>query len=58
MADADLAAQKPGFRQLFDVTMTPTIFLLDKEKRIIGKKLTWQQINDLLEVKWKSAKNN
>ena len=51
MEDADIASQKPGFRQLYDVTMTPTIFLLDNEKRIIGKKLTWQQINELLEVK-------
>jgi len=54
MADADLAASKPGFRQLFDVTMTPTIFLLDKDKRIIGKKLSWQQINELLLVKTKN----
>ncbi len=56
MAAADAAAQKPGFRQLFDVTMTPTLFLLDKDKRIIGKKLTWQQLNELLEVKSKAAK--
>ena len=52
---ADNAAQKPGFRQLYDVIMTPALYLLDKEKRIIGKKLTWQQLNDLLEVKWKTA---
>ncbi|MDB5202157.1 MAG: hypothetical protein JWQ27_1566 [Ferruginibacter sp.] len=55
MQDADFAAQKPGFRQLFDVTMTPTLYLLDKEKRIIGKKLTWQQLNDFLHVKWGTA---
>jgi len=54
MEDADFAAQKPGFRQLYDVTMTPTIYLLDKDKRIIGKKLTIFQLNDLLEVKWKN----
>lgn len=58
MADADYAAQKPGFRQLFDVTMTPTMFLLDNEKRIVGKKLTWQQINELLQVKWSTSKTN
>lgn len=52
MEDAIVAAEKPGFRQLYDVTMTPTIYLLDKEKRIIGKKLTWKQMDDLLNVKW------
>ncbi len=54
MEQADYAAQKAGFRQLYDVTMTPMLYLLDKEKRIIGKKLTWQQMNDLLQVKWKT----
>jgi thiol-disulfide isomerase/thioredoxin len=58
MEDADFAAQRPGFRQLFDIIMTPTIYLLDKEKRIIGKKLTLLQLNDLLEVKWKTAPSN
>ena len=55
MEDADYAAQRPSFRQLYDINMTPTIYLLDKEKRIIGKKLTLLQLNDLLEVKWKAA---
>lgn len=54
MEKADLAAQKPGYHQLYDVTLTPTLYLLDKEKRIIGKKLTWQQLNDLMLVKWKT----
>ncbi len=58
MEEADFAAQRPGFRQLYDVIMTPTIYLLDKEKRIIGKKLTLLQLNDLLEVKWKTATSN
>jgi thiol-disulfide isomerase/thioredoxin len=57
MEKADAAAQKAGFRQLYDVTLTPTLFLLDKDKRIIAKKLTWEQINDLLQVKWKSKTN-
>ncbi|HCY88699.1 MAG TPA: hypothetical protein DHV17_00420, partial [Chitinophagaceae bacterium] len=56
MEKADLDAQRPSFRQLYDVTMTPTLFLLDKEKRIIGKKLTWKQLNDFLETKWKDKK--
>ncbi len=54
MEDADFAAQKPSFRQLYDITLTPTLYVLDKEKRIIGKKLTLLQLNELLEVKWKN----
>ena len=58
MEDADYAAQKPGFRQLYDITSTPSLYLLDKEKRIIGKKLTLLQLNDLLEVKWNASPSN
>lgn len=58
MEDADFAAQRPSFRQLYDIIMTPTIYLLDKDKRIIGKKLSLLQLNDLLEVKWKAASSN
>ena len=54
---ADIDAKKPSFRQLYDVTMTPTLYLLDDEKRIIGKKLSWKQLNDLLQVKLKAVKN-
>ena len=57
METAITAAQKPGYRQLYDVTLTPTIYLLDKEKRIIAKKLTWQQLDELLQVKWKLKTN-
>jgi hypothetical protein len=58
MEAAEKKAQVAGFRQLYDVTMTPTLYLLDKEKHIIGKKLTWEQLNDFLEVKWKTAPSN
>ncbi len=58
MEDADYAAMKPSFRQLYDITLTPTMYLLDKDKRIIGKKLTLLQLNDLLEVKWSAAPSN
>ena len=51
---AESANQKASFRQLYDVTQTPTIYLLDKEKRIIAKKLTLQQIDDLLQTKIKN----
>ena len=47
-------AKKPSYKQLYDVTQTPTLYLLDKDKRIIAKKLTWQQIDDLLEMKIKN----
>ena len=57
MEAAERKAQVAGFRQLYDVIMTPTIYLLDKDKHIIGKKLTWQQLNDFLEVKWKTNPN-
>ena len=46
---------KASFRQLYDVIQTPTLFLLDKEKRIIGKKLGWEQLNDLLKAKWSNS---
>jgi thiol-disulfide isomerase/thioredoxin len=52
---AETDDQRPGYKQLYDVTQTPTIYLLDKEKRIIAKKLTLQQIDDMLEVKRKQA---
>ena len=55
MDDADFAAQRPGYRQLYDITLTPTLYLLDKDKRIIAKKLTLLQLNDLLEMKWGTA---
>jgi len=57
MEAAVAAAQKPGYRQLYDITLTPTLYLLDSEKRIIGKKLTWQQLDELLQVKWNSKTN-
>ena len=47
--------QRPSYRQLYDVVVTPTIYLLDKDKNIIAKKLTLEQINDLLEVKIKKG---
>ena len=49
-------AKVAGFRQLFDVIQTPTLLLLDKDKRIIGKKLGWEQLNELLETKWNKGK--
>ena len=51
-------SQKPGYKQLYDITQTPTLYLLDKEKRIIAKKLTVQQMDDLLQTKLKNKPAN
>ena len=56
MEKAIVDAQKPSYRQLFDVTQTPTLLMLDKDKRIIGKKLSFLQLNDMLEAKLKNKK--
>ncbi len=53
--DIDVKNNRPSYRQLYDVSLTPTLFLLDKTKRIIAKKLTREQINDFLEVKIKNG---
>jgi thiol-disulfide isomerase/thioredoxin len=47
-------ANIPGYSQLYDVQSFPTVYLLDKNKRIVAKKLTWQQTDDILELKMKS----
>ncbi len=44
----------PNFRQLYDVFKTPTLYLLDGDKRIIGKMLTIEQFDDVLQAKLKS----
>ncbi|MDB5200422.1 MAG: alkyl hydroperoxide reductase/Thiol specific antioxidant/Mal allergen [Chitinophagaceae bacterium] len=54
IADAKL----PGYKQLYDITQTPTLYLLDKEKRIIAKKLTLQQMDDVLQTKLKNKPAN
>jgi len=51
MVKEDADAQRPSFKQLYDITQTPTLYLLDKEKRILAKKLTLEQMNDFLSVK-------
>jgi hypothetical protein len=53
--DAGYAAGKPNYRQLYDVYQTPILYLLDKNKRIIAKKLTYDQIDEVLNVKMKQA---
>jgi thiol-disulfide isomerase/thioredoxin len=38
----------PSYTQLYDVQSFPTLYLLDKDKRIIAKKLTLEQIDEIL----------
>jgi thiol-disulfide isomerase/thioredoxin len=51
-------SKRPGYKQLYDVTQTPTLYLLDKEKRIIAKKLTLQQMDEMLQAKLKNKPAN
>ncbi|MFZ9387238.1 MAG: thioredoxin-like domain-containing protein [Chitinophagaceae bacterium] len=46
-----ISSGTPGYSQLYDVQSFPTLYLLDKEKRIIAKKLAVDQIDDVLQVK-------
>ncbi len=49
--EAERNSGRAGYRQLYDVYQTPVLYLLDKEKRIVAKKLTYQQIDDLITLK-------
>jgi hypothetical protein len=53
--DADVAAGRPDYRQLYDVYQTPVLYLLDKEKRIVAKKLTYQQMDEVINLKLKKV---
>lgn len=43
----------PGYSQLYDVLSFPTLYLLDKEKRIVAKKLAYEQLDEVLQLKLK-----
>ena len=51
---ARIDAGIPGYSQLYDVQTFPTLYLLDKDKRIIAKKLSWQQMDEILGIKIKN----
>jgi thiol-disulfide isomerase/thioredoxin len=51
-----VAANIPSYSQLFDVQSFPTLYLLDKDKRIIAKKLTYQQVDEILQQRLKTNK--
>ncbi|HJV19840.1 MAG TPA: redoxin domain-containing protein [Sediminibacterium sp.] len=48
---AEEKAGVPNFRQLYDIFKTPTIYLLDKDKRIIAKQLSLEQFDALMDAK-------
>ncbi|MBY0478134.1 MAG: redoxin domain-containing protein [Chitinophagaceae bacterium] len=51
MKEAEAKNNLPGFRQTYDVYQTPTIYLLDEQKRIIAKKINPEQVNEFLQFK-------
>ncbi len=56
MRNENIRNNIPNFRQNYDVYQTPTIYLLDANKKIIAKKISPEQIHDFLEFqKNKSA---
>jgi thiol-disulfide isomerase/thioredoxin len=51
---ARIDAGIPGYSQLYDVQTFPTLYLLDKDKRIIAKKVTENQVDEILAIKQKN----
>ena len=47
--------KQPNFHQLYDVRSTPTLFLLDKDKRIIAKNLALDDLDKVLQQKIKQG---
>ena len=56
--DATEKAGQASYRQLYDVYQTPILYLLDKDKRIIAKKLSYQQLDEVINLKMQHAKSN
>lgn len=54
--ESRVAANIPSYSQLYDVQSFPTLYLLDKDKRIIAKKLTYQQVDEILQQRLKTNK--
>jgi thiol-disulfide isomerase/thioredoxin len=52
---ARVAANIPSYSQLYDVQSFPTLYLLDKEKRIIAKKINEKQLDEILEHRVKTT---
>lgn len=56
--EAGEKAGQPNFRQLYDVYQTPILYLLDKDKHIIAKKLSYLQIDEVINLKMRQKKSN
>lgn len=56
MEKARVDAGTPSYSQLYDVQSFPTLYLLDKDKRIIAKKVTEKQVDEILEYRRKEGK--
>jgi thiol-disulfide isomerase/thioredoxin len=52
--EAEIKSNQPGFRQLYDARLTPTLYLLDEQKRIIAKQLSIEQFDDVIAAKIKN----
>src|ERR1700754_32529 len=58
LQEATEKAGQASYRQLYDVYQTPILYLLDKDKRIIAKKLSYQQLDEVINLKMQHAKSN
>lgn len=45
----------PGYSQLYDVQSFPTLYLLDKDKHIIAKKISYEQVDEILAHRLKTS---
>jgi thiol-disulfide isomerase/thioredoxin len=55
---ARVSANVPSYSQLYDVQSFPTLYLLDKDKRIIAKKITERQLDEILDQRVKTTNAN
>lgn len=53
---ARVDAGMPSYSQLYDVQSFPTLYLLDKDKRIIAKKVSEKQVDEILDYRQKGGK--
>jgi hypothetical protein len=53
--EAVASTGRPDYRQLYDVYQTPVLYLLDNEKRIVAKKLSYQQVDEVINLKLKKV---
>ena len=52
--EMEIKSNQPGFRQLYDAKLTPTLYLLDDKKRIIAKQLSIEQFDEVITAKLKT----